>query len=213
MSAFEQDPAVRLCVINKCEQCLASSPRPAWHEEVREWCVDNSFECVQVSCLDSEADRALGDDMGEGVARVVEALEAHIWPGMRRKGRLSSDSAPASSRASGDGGCDAEPTRGAGEGTGPRQERGAEPALRPTLEEEEEEEPAARLVDTGGDSESDGELGELGKLMFSLAEHRQRLAGLSDEERRARAADLALQMLKVMEADSESGEDDLSGGD
>uniref|UniRef100_A0A061R0R1 Uncharacterized protein n=1 Tax=Tetraselmis sp. GSL018 TaxID=582737 RepID=A0A061R0R1_9CHLO len=39
MSAFEQDPAVRLCVINKCEQCLASSPRPAWHEEVREWCL------------------------------------------------------------------------------------------------------------------------------------------------------------------------------
>jgi len=87
---------VRLLVCNKADLCHLS---PAWHEEVRAWCVDNLFEFVLAAAGNTDVDAALsahGEEQ-QGLGRVLAALEATMWPGMTLKASSGSLSTKAAS--------------------------------------------------------------------------------------------------------------------
>lgn len=65
----------------------ALARRPAWVQEaISQWCVERQFEYVECCLTDAALDAALrlaGDR--QGVARVIEALHAHVWPRLVRQ--------------------------------------------------------------------------------------------------------------------------------
>lgn len=85
---------VRLCVANKVDKL--QNPRSSQQEsavqrtpmlqEAMQWCADSLFEYIEVSSTDVELDQQLvWEEQQQGVRRVKEALEAHMWPGLKMK--------------------------------------------------------------------------------------------------------------------------------
>jgi hypothetical protein len=83
---------IQLLVANKVDslpqlgQDSSSIQLPAWLEEAREWCYANGFEYIEAAAGNPTVDANLHED-GEqqGVARVLAALQAHMWPSMQPK--------------------------------------------------------------------------------------------------------------------------------
>lgn len=62
--------------------------RPEWLLSAADWCAEGGVEYIEVCGSDARLDAQLHlDGEGQGVARVVEALQSHMWPGMRLKER------------------------------------------------------------------------------------------------------------------------------
>jgi hypothetical protein len=80
-NGFEIQLAVVLCV----DGCA----RPFWLEQADVWFAERSTELVVIEKFErSDAPRLAAAAEGgncEGIERVVEALQAHLWPGMQRK--------------------------------------------------------------------------------------------------------------------------------
>lgn len=86
---------IQLLVANKVDSLggqqgsssSAAGPRPAWLQDARTWCYSNGFESIEAAAGTPAADAALQDEDGEqqGVARVLAALQAHMWPNMQQK--------------------------------------------------------------------------------------------------------------------------------
>lgn len=75
---------VRLLVANKVDQmpAHASAALPA----AAGWCLDQGFEYIEAAAGAPGVDASLSiDGDTQGMARVREALEAHMWPGLVRK--------------------------------------------------------------------------------------------------------------------------------
>ncbi|CAG7819370.1 unnamed protein product [Allacma fusca] len=79
-----------------CDQChsesssslLASSiPQGVSRVEVQQWCVKNGFELVELNPEQSDLDSDVEDDFPEsvGMERVIQALQAHLWPNLSLK--------------------------------------------------------------------------------------------------------------------------------
>lgn len=80
---------VRLAVANKADLLCCGSgevARQDWHEEAMAWCGEHLIEYVEAAaaCADVDAQLRLDGEV-QGVARVREALEAHMWPGLVEK--------------------------------------------------------------------------------------------------------------------------------
>jgi hypothetical protein len=64
---------------------------------VVKWCLDNEFELVELEPLDLD-ETGGGDEYEDdirdvyGVERIAQALHAHVWPNLVRKGKIWSDS-------------------------------------------------------------------------------------------------------------------------
>ncbi len=193
---------------------------------------------VQVSAADEAADQSLlldGDP--QGVKRVLEALEAHTWPGLQLK--------PTHDGASSNGGPHVHAARGedpstSGEGSsiaaadsthrqywarareedrtlGSDQEPGApssgqqqdEPFDRPALSASPEEMNGAHGNQNGhngvteaaseDEDEDEDELDDFERMLGRMSAVRQQLQGIPDDERRARAAAMAMQMMHSLE--------------
>jgi hypothetical protein len=85
---------VKLLVANKADtlqqataaSSTAGSCRPQWLQDAMSWCVDEGFEYVEAAAGKPTVDAALQlDGEQQGVARVLAALQAHMWPGMVQK--------------------------------------------------------------------------------------------------------------------------------
>jgi hypothetical protein len=82
-----QDPEfeIKLAVVLCIDGCL----RPDWLEQANAWFAERGAELIVVEELERvDAPRlaaAVGEGDSEGIQRVVEALQAHVWPGMQRK--------------------------------------------------------------------------------------------------------------------------------
>ena len=63
-------------------------------------------------------------------------------------------------------------------------------------------------IPDGAADQGEGADGEFERLMGSLSTMRGQLSGLPDEERRAQAADLALQMMSAFGLEEEDTEDE-----
>ena len=207
---------------------------------------------VQVCAADEAVDQSLlldGDP--QGVKRVVDALEAHTWPGLQLKathngassnggphvaeprgedpstsGEESSIAAANNShrqywaRAGEDDG-----TLGSGQEPGaPSREEQDEPFDRPALSASPEEMVAHGNqnghsgVAEPGDSasedqdEDEDELDNFERMLGRMSAVRQQLQGIPDNERRTRAAAMAMQMMHSLGLDDDK-HDDTSDSD
>eukprot|EP00775_Hariotina_reticulata_P011941 gene11941-12084_t len=82
---------VKLVVANKMDQLQRAGkqlPQP-WLDDVMSWCCDNAYEFIEAAAGESSIDEQLHLDTEQGVARVLAALQAHMWPGLQRKGWTS----------------------------------------------------------------------------------------------------------------------------
>lgn len=95
---------VRLCIANKVDKLLKHSchcEQPAVQrtpllDEAVQWCADNLFEYIEVSSTEPEVDQYLVcEEQQQGVKRVKEALEAHMWPGLMMKSKQMQRGKPA----------------------------------------------------------------------------------------------------------------------
>ena len=112
---------IQLCVINK-RDLLPADEAPHFLPACQLWCQQQGFELVEVglqwcklsdsvpakpwwraskgvpvqaSATDLTVDTRLGQrDEGQGLRRVVSALQAHMWPGMQLKVRGAAEQAP-----------------------------------------------------------------------------------------------------------------------
>ena len=89
------------------DQCTSSS-RPAWLQASQQWCLQNMWEYCEACPADPQADALLVvDGSAQGVQRVLEALQAHMWPGLTLKngrGGQASGNADNGSQNKGHGG-------------------------------------------------------------------------------------------------------------
>jgi hypothetical protein len=80
---------VRLAVVTGCAAPELGAERPAWLQEVEAWCGERLIELVEVGADGVEdspvAPRSGIEDETTGAARVIEALQAHMWPGLQLK--------------------------------------------------------------------------------------------------------------------------------
>ncbi|KAK9839057.1 hypothetical protein WJX74_008568 [Apatococcus lobatus] len=91
---LSQDAAVCLAVANKVDLLRSNAERhltdtherPPWHEEVRGWCIDEMFEYIEAALGDQQVDEHLeSDGEAQGLARIIAALHAHTWPGLKMR--------------------------------------------------------------------------------------------------------------------------------
>jgi alpha- and gamma-adaptin-binding protein p34 len=91
---------IKLLVANKIDKLCGQGgvpARPKWLEGVTEWCTDNCCEYIEAAPKFPRIDAELMfDGEKQGIARIVAALQAHMWPGMARKSEPVSDEGPAS---------------------------------------------------------------------------------------------------------------------
>eukprot|EP00198_Chlamydomonas_reinhardtii_P007017 XP_001696353.1 adaptin-interacting protein [Chlamydomonas reinhardtii] len=246
-----------------------TSEQPAWFQEAADWSIQNGFELIICSPAVLAVDAALTlDGDRQGVARVVEALQAHMWPNLelldKGKEAAAAGGATALEAAGASGNDDVEEDADAagsgytalgGEDTAAAAatsssgldapskpqltstarnadasatanggskaaggEAGKPAAAAPAISETA---PMGAAPKAGGrrdeeveDEEAEDEEAEkvmegLEKLMEEMRGHKDRLGVMSDEERRERAADLAMRMMAMMGMeDGEDSDDD-----
>lgn len=217
-----QQPAVKLCVAHGAndegdDEENGSGGNGCWRAEAEAWCVDNAFELIEVSSSAPPPSSSSDDDGSTGgIARLRDALSAHAWPGLVLK---SPEEVEAARRAAV---AEAEEKRKRQrqkkEGGGANEEGESEyggayvPPPPP---------PLAALHDEGDDDfdllvappSPRGAAGAEGleQLLRSLAAARAAAATLSDEERRERAAEMALRLAEALGI--EDGESEEEEGD
>lgn len=206
---------VRLCVAAPprpdSSSCADTPSSPA--TDVASWCVEHGFELVPAQASGDEP--AVPEDVcsgeacwrcaggllaGEssGMARVREALEAHAWPGLIPKPRAKSRASAAAAKA------EAEAAASAKAGTAHVAMPSPPPLPRCDAS-------APRGVEgEGGGGGCDEDAFE--ELMGAMLQARDAAASgaLTDGQRRAAAASLALRMAVLMGGDSDGGNRDDS---
>ncbi len=87
--AVDESVAVRLLVVlspsadaQSEEQCLSMQAKEAWMN----WCFDHSFEFIEVQTGNEQAlQRTFNEREKDGLPRVIEALNSHMWRSMHQK--------------------------------------------------------------------------------------------------------------------------------
>eukprot|EP00899_Mesostigma_viride_P006776 jgi/Mesvir1/1609/Mv14572-RA.1 len=187
----------------------------------KSWCVDNGVEYVETCAVDERLDRELwSGDETEGVTRVREALWAHMWPNMSLLPREPAawGRAAEAREAGGDGHRPGEPSGAPSEAR--HESSSAAPPTNASQAAAEQKpqtnvllNPEAVLSLPGEEKEGDGDdegldLEMFEKLMMQAAEMHRSSSSLPDQDRRARAAQLATRMMQLL-----GGGDDWDGDD
>ena len=195
---------------------------------------------LQVSAADEEADESLQlDGDPQGVKRVLEALEAHTWPGLRLKANQNGSSISNGTHVSA---ANASELPNSGE-HGPHSQAGsnhrqywadqaeverAQSSMQEPAGTEPDELSARAAGETdlplgsgtngqngiaapaGSQSEQEVELENFEAMLGRLSDARHQFQGIPDDERRARAAAFAMQMMESLGLDDD---DDLDVDD
>eukprot|EP00887_Chlorella_sp_A99_P002101 scaffold21.g2101.t1 len=222
------DVAVKLAVAAKAD-CLGaaagtSSSRPAWLEEAVAWCGKQFIEYVESSAQEAAAPAPgrlpLGEEGGEpgGTARVLEALQANMWPGlcMKERGRGGAgDSGPAPDA----------PVAAAGPAPAVALEAGRREQYPGVVAEQEgfdfgeyllrsELEGASGTDGSGGGGggtvEMEQEMQQMEQLLSQIESTRDQLQQLPDAERRQTAAAMVMQLMGALGFEEEDSEDATS---
>lgn len=176
-----------LLVANKADSLFREgvADRSGWLDDARLWCSELCYEYVETCCTDVAVDQILnvdGEDMG--AKRVLQAIQAHTWPGLTLKTIIKPISSTVGSEAA-----------------------TAASASQNTLKAAKKPE---RLQ--GGTDELEAEekeCDEFEALMFEMQGARARLSQLPDSRRREEAAALALKLAAFMDVGDDDSEDDL----
>ena len=164
--------------------------------------------CAQVSATDAAMDETLED---QGVRRVISALHAHTWPGLQMKAPPESSNGV---RASANGEVlpngTAEASSAASAAHDAAIEGIAEGPVGSSLPRSRQQDAGSSGTHANGAFElsTDGAgTDDFERLMGNVSAMRSSLQGLPDSERRARAADMAMQMLGALGLEEDSEED------
>eukprot|EP00850_Spirogloea_muscicola_P019775 SM000199S05402 [mRNA] locus=s199:22371:23813:- [translate_table: standard] len=210
-----------------------SAPAAGPRATALDWCLEKGVEYVDASALDSSFDRGLSvDGDQQGLARIRGALAAHSWPNMYLKDR-GRDTGTNDGGEMGAGGAHwSSPPAAVSFGPHVMETRLMEHAERsPELLSTHEftaaehassnggaEEHHMRAMDVAssphmprdcvtGDNEGEGSprtaVEDLEKLMQEMAGMRAQLAGLPDDERRGKAASIAMRMARLLNLDDD----------
>lgn len=156
---------------------------PGWQQAAEEWCGRESIEWVHGTAGDELRSRDVGlaERLAEpqGLARLVEALEAHVWPRALLAPRAGEGAAAPVALPPG------------------RVQDLSDEAF----EAAESDQGSAAGIPWG---KANGADDELDQLFAEIAACKQRLQGLGDGERREAAATLAFKMLAALEGDTAS---------
>lgn len=194
---------VRLCIANKIDKLLKHSchcEQPAVQrtpllDQAVQWCADNLFEYVEVSSTEPEVDQYLVcEEQQQGVKRVKEALEAHMWPGLTMKSKQMQQGKPALPAT--------HETTATHEGPG----TGHEP----------EQNQAQFTSDSDSDGHlvealhctEEGEFDQLDKMFQELRTTRDMMQGMQLHERHDAAANAAMRLAAVLGLDDESSSEE-----
>ncbi|KAL6752317.1 hypothetical protein V8C86DRAFT_2758249 [Haematococcus lacustris] len=238
------DAGVCLMVASHADKLLTNSQRtscssveaqrPSHLDAAMLWCSEHGYEYVECCLTDAAVDAQLQlDGEPQGVARVREALQAHMWPGLTRKppglqqpvmqarpagqgvaaarGLQPAQAEGAAESAGGGMGHSQEPSSVAGQVAGPPcAPAPAGPGSGPQGPGQGQEQAAAATQQGHGDGScglpEDEDAFE--QLFKDLAGAKASLSQLSDKERREQAAELALRMAALLgEGSGEDSED------
>lgn len=161
---------------------------------------------AQVSATDTAVDESLED---QGIRRVISALHAHTWPGLRMKALPESSngthaSTGVSALPNGTSGASGAASAARAAATGGVT---AEGSAHPESRQEEASSSGAHANGAFELSAEGAGADDFERLMGNVAAMRSSLQGLPDSERRARAADMAMQMLGALGLEEDSEED------
>eukprot|EP00850_Spirogloea_muscicola_P002395 SM000009S23524 [mRNA] locus=s9:505817:507279:- [translate_table: standard] len=198
-----------------------------------DWCLEKGVEYVDASALDSSFDQGLSvDGDQQGLARIRGALAAHMWPNMLLKGRGRGTGTNDGGEVGAGGAHRPSPLSAARVGPLLMETRLMEhaeetPELLSTHEftaaehassnggaeehhmgaEDVASSPHMPRDCVNGDNEEEGSPGaaveDLEKLMQEMAGMRAQLAGLPDDERRGKAASIAMRMARLLNLDDD----------
>jgi hypothetical protein len=229
LAAVEGDLPVRLLVV-LCQRGESAGEREGLSESARcawvSWACDNGFELIEVPCHSLAALRATHDEREkEGLPRVVEALGSHMWRSGERpregvKGTPRLQGATVASEL-----VAATSTTGAGAGGGQSasafvSEHSHSPTPAADVKKEDEN-PFLPLGAPGqGDASSDrngnggGDAEDSEQAVFDIIHQARALreavssGKVSDEERRARAEQMALRFAAMIDLAGEESDSD-----
>ena len=84
-AADAEDLPIRLAVATGCAPPASQlADRPAWLQEAEAWCSERLIELIEVGKANTEEPIAVEGER-VGAARVIEALQTHMWPGLQLK--------------------------------------------------------------------------------------------------------------------------------
>lgn len=178
----DQCPAVAIAIANHTSDSTDSNVVSNL-AKLQEWCSKHQVECIEVE-HGAKLDATERDT--QGIGRVVEALHCHMWPDMTMKDRRqnSTDVPQQSNSVNGADEVDATTLK--------------EPSMADLHQSEN-----GGLLGTGLDDDGDDDLdlGDFTALLGEIKAVRSSAVGLSDEQRRARAAETATKMMKLLGLD------------
>lgn len=215
----QHEPAVKLCVAHGEDEEAdedGESSGGCWRAEAEAWCVDNTFELIEVSSSISFSSPPSSEGGGEGIARLRDALAAHAWPGLVRKSPEEIEAARRAAVAEAEAKRRQQQGRkeGGGEGGGGETEVAAAaasgayapPPLAALEDGEEEDDLLASPSSLQGACRGAAGIEGLEELFRSLSAARAAASTLPDEERRERAAAMALRLAEALGIEDEDDE-------
>jgi hypothetical protein len=100
----EQSAEIQLvvAVFEDAAEYLSTQPRQQWLQAAEDWCGEQMVEYVELCSSSPGAARVQGSEEGkQGLARLVEALQSHMWPSaeMRQQQGQQGQQGPAAAEA------------------------------------------------------------------------------------------------------------------
>lgn len=89
---LEQGTDIRILIVDRPAAAPPADTHVGWHDRLQSSCIEHCTEFCEVCTEDAGADAALHADHPQepqGLRRVLEALDAHLWPQMRMHAQAS----------------------------------------------------------------------------------------------------------------------------
>lgn len=198
------NPAIKLVVgMANNSSSAAQQQQPSWLFEAQQWCSDQLIEYVTLSRYPAAHSFATAppETDSEGLDRLVEALQAHMWPGLKLKPRDgSSVLISEQSEAQQNGALEDRSLEDASSGR-------ANPAGEHINNHLEAAAHSSSLLDDDDQAEN------LDLLFAELAGARDRLQHLNDADRREAAASLVMRLMGAMGLEDDEGHESEDGAE
>lgn len=201
---------IKLAIANKVDLHFTKQQlqRPAWIDQAMEWCAENCIEYIETSAFNKVLDGMLqldGDQVG--VPRVIEALQAHMWPGHELVARGDGSKATTADQVReqgvvSDDASRLEDPRNPAAADNPSDAGVHKAVMIPQTDFVEQ------TTEDKDNLDSNSSVAGFEHLLLELQGARSKFSQLPDEERRQAAGDLAMRLLACMGDSGDDGSDE-----